>query len=54
MLRHPATEADRRAEEFYYENLRKKTGWERICIASDLFECFRDLCKSGIRSRHPD
>lgn len=50
----PKTEADRRAEEFYWENLRGKTGWERLCIASDLFESVKALCKSGIRAQRPD
>ena len=52
--RPPPTEADRRAEEVYYNNLRRKSGWERICIASDMFDTLSELCKSGIRYRHPD
>ena len=50
----PSTDAERRAEEFYWENLRRKSGWERIRLASDLFETLKALCKSGIRAEHPD
>ena len=53
-LRPPTTDADRRAEEVYHEILRSKTGWERICMASDLFESLKDVCKSGIRAQRPD
>ena len=50
----PSTDAERRAEEFYWENLRRKSGWERIRLASDLFETLKALCKSGIRAEHLD
>jgi hypothetical protein len=50
----PPTDAERRAEEFYWENLRRKSGWERMRLASDLFETLKELCKSGIRAQHPD
>lgn len=47
-------EAERRGEELQIETLRRKTGWERIGMASDLFECLKALNRSGIRSQHPD
>jgi hypothetical protein len=50
----PPSEADRRTEEVYWENLRRKSGWERMRLASDLFETLKELCQSGIRSQHPD
>ena len=50
----PLTEAEQRAEDFYWDNLRRKSGWERILIASDLFETLKELCTSGIRYDHPD
>jgi len=48
------TDAERRAEESYWENLRRKCGWERMRLASDLFEALKELCQSGIRTEHPD
>jgi len=50
----PLTDAERRAEEFYWENLRRKSGWERVCLACDLFEALKELCQSGVRAEHPD
>jgi hypothetical protein len=47
-------DAERHAEEFYWENLRRKSGWERMRLASDLFETLKELCMSGIRAQHPD
>lgn len=48
------TEAERRAEEVYLEALRRKSGWERIQMASNLYECLKNLTRSGIRAQHPD
>jgi hypothetical protein len=50
----PLTDAERRAERFYWDNLRGKSGWERVCLACDLFEALKELCQSGIRADHPD
>ena len=48
------TEAERRAQEVYLEALRRKSGWERIQMASNLYECLKNLTRSGIRARHPN
>ena len=48
------SEPDRKAQEVYLAALREKTGWERIRIASKLFDCLKDLTRSGIRAQHTD
>lgn len=48
------TDAERRAEEVYFEALRRKSGWDRIQMASNLYECLKNLTRSGIRAQHPE
>ncbi len=50
----PPTDAERRSEEVYWECMRRKSGWDKMRLASDLFETLKVLCQSGIRHDHPD
>lgn len=50
-LAHPRRES---ADDVVLRVLQAKSGWERVCIASDLFVFARDLTIRSIRAAHPN
>jgi Rv0078B-related antitoxin len=42
------------ADDVVLRLLRGKSGWERVCIASNLFDFARELVIQSIRAAHPE